>query len=53
MPMVIVGDSKGVIRIFQVTQDRAVFIAHHELVKGIEVASSDDAVIEIFITQDE
>ena len=27
MPMVIVGDSKGVVRIFQVTQDRAVFLA--------------------------
>jgi hypothetical protein len=42
MPMVIVGDSKGVVRIFQMTHDRAVFLAQHELVKGVEVASDDD-----------
>jgi hypothetical protein len=28
-------------------------IAQHELVKGVEISSKEDAVVEIFITSDE
>lgn len=51
--MLSVGDSKGVIRVFQVTHDRAMLLATHELNKGLEVTSKDDAIVDIHITQDE
>jgi len=28
-------------------------IAQHELVKGVEISSKEDAIVEIFITSDE
>jgi hypothetical protein len=52
-PMVMVGDSKGVVRVFQVTHDRALLLSTHELIKGVDISSKDDAIVEIFITSDE
>jgi len=51
--MVVVGDSKGVIRVFQVTHDRAILLSTHELIKGLEISSKDVAIVEIYITSDE
>ena len=48
--MLAIGDSKGMIRVFQVTHDRALLLASHELVKGVEVASKEDGIVEIHIT---
>ena len=51
--MLAVGDSKGIIRVFQVTHDRALLLATHELIKGLEISSKEDSIVEIFITSDE
>jgi hypothetical protein len=51
--MLAVGDSKGTIRVFQVTQDRALLLSTHELIKGLDISSKDDAIVELFITSDE
>lgn len=51
--MIAVGDNKGVIRVFQVTHDKALLLSTHELVKATEVNSQDDSIIEIIITSDE
>jgi WD40 repeat protein len=48
--MLAVGDSKGIIRVFQVTHDRALLLATHEL---LEISSKEDSIVEIFITSDE
>ena len=52
-PMLVVGDSKGIIRVFQVTHDRALLLSTHELIKGLEISSKEDGIVEIFITSDE
>ena len=52
-PMIAVGDNKGIIRVFQVTNERAVMLAQYELVKGIEVSSKEDPISDIIITTDE
>lgn len=51
--MIVVGDNKGVVRVFQVTHDSALLLAAHELNKGIEVHSREDAINDIHITSDE
>lgn len=52
--LVAVGDNKGVLRVFQVTQEKALLLASHELSKGTDVvAAKDDPINEIVITQDE
>ncbi|CDW81046.1 UNKNOWN [Stylonychia lemnae] len=53
-PLVAVGDNKGIVRIFQVTQEKALFIGSHQLVKGNEQHSlADDQIKDIYITLDE
>jgi len=51
--MLAVGDSKGVVRVFQVTHDRAHLLSTHELNKGVEVSSKEDSIVEINFLQDE
>ena len=50
--MLAIGDSKGLLRVFQLTHDRALLLATHELVKGPPdmVSSKEDAIVEISIT---
>lgn len=45
--MLAVGDSKGVIRVFQVTHDRAHLLSTYELNKGMDVSSQEDSIVDI------
>jgi hypothetical protein len=52
-PLLAVADNKGVLRVFQVTQERAVLVGTHELVKGTELNPKEDGIVDIHITSDE
>jgi hypothetical protein len=36
-----------------VTNDRALLLSTHELIKGLDISSKEDAIVEIYITSDE
>ena len=52
-PLLAVGDSKGVLRIFQVSQERAVLLSTNELNKGTDVIAREDGIVDILLTADE
>jgi hypothetical protein len=35
------------------THDRALLLSTHELIKGLDISSKEDAIVEMFITSDE